>query len=532
MGKPALPLVAADGVTPLLAAANYTAADLQHQDLAGWYPRRVSADSALLWEQNTLVGRAEDQARNDGWAKGGIRRYLDNMIGSGLKLSARVDYQALGLSAEWGAEFNAEVEARYRLYAEDPDCYCDAGRRLTIGGIHRLMAASELVAGESLAISLWLERGGPSATAIMIVDPARLSNPMGEPESEYLRGGIELGAYGEPRAYWIRNSHPGDAFAWSADFLEWERVEREHPWGRRRVIHSYEMAQPAQSRGVSIFAPIVKKMKMIGRHDEVTLQAAVVDSLLGAYIESPLDHELTAQALGAGASDRLSAYQSARADYHGLTDTRFPAGGHSVPILFPGEKINLLSSQRPNGNFVAFQEFGLRNIASALGLSYEQLSMDWSKTNYSSARAALLEVWKFLSTQREFFAQRVASQIYALWLEEEIDSGRIRLPRGAPDFYQPGAPSAYCRARWMGPPRGHVDTEKEAKGDALRLELGSTDLQSVCAEQGRDWREVLQQRKVEMDYMRELGLTPPSWSAMNAAFPAEPQPAEQRGAGQ
>ncbi|MDT7953495.1 MAG: phage portal protein [Acetobacteraceae bacterium] len=53
----------------------------------------------------------------------------------------------------------------------------------------------------------------------------------------------------------------------------------------------------------------------------------------------------------------------------------------------------------------------LRHIASALGTSAEQLSQDWSKTNYSSARAALLESWKTLIRRRMDFATGVATPV-------------------------------------------------------------------------------------------------------------------------
>ena len=40
----------------------------------------------------------------------------------------------------------------------------------------------------------------------------------------------------------------------------------------------------------------------------------------------------------------------------------------------------------PHGNFETFAHEMQRVIAAVLGLSAEQLSQDWSKTNYSSAR--------------------------------------------------------------------------------------------------------------------------------------------------
>jgi capsid protein len=72
-------------------------------------------------------------------------------------------------------------------------------------------------------------------------------------------------------------------------------------------------------------------------------------------------------------------------------------GGVRIPILFPGEKVGFQAAARPNTAFAEFEAAALRNIAAGTGtVSYEQLSGDWSRTNYSSARASLLEIWKSL----------------------------------------------------------------------------------------------------------------------------------------
>ena len=128
-------------------------------------------------------------------------------------------------------------------------------------------------------------------------------------------------------------------------------------------------------------------------------------------------------------------------------------------MFYPGEKITLTQPGHPNAVFENFVRASLRNVASAMGISYEQLSMDWSQTNYSSARAALLEIWKGFTARKSAFADQWMSPIYGCWLEEAIDTGRIRVPAGAPEFRD--ARDAYIPAEWIGPGRGWVDPEKE-----------------------------------------------------------------------
>ena len=79
------------------------------------------------------------------------------------------------------------------------------------------------------------------------------------------------------------------------------------------------------------------------------------------------------------------------------------------------------------------------------------------------------------------------------------------------------APSALprariARARWIGPGRGYVDPLKEAQASTEKLANGTSNLEIECAEQGRDWEEVLEQGLVielrEKELRQQMGLEP------------------------
>jgi lambda family phage portal protein len=224
--------------------------------------------------------------------------------------------------------------------------------------------------------------------------------------------------------------------------------------------------------------------------------------VMAAFVESPFDHDQFASALGGG--EELSAYQQQRLDYYQAAPIN--VGGAKIAFTFPGEKVTLSKPSHPNSVFEAFERASLRNIASAMGMTYEQLSMDWGQVNYSSARAALLEVWRGFAARKEHFAQAFMAPVYAAWLEEAIDRGIVTLPKGAPDFAE--AKAAYCSAKWIGPGRGWVDPHKEATAATERLAAGLSTLERECAEQGADYLETIQQRARERKEMMALGLDP------------------------
>jgi lambda family phage portal protein len=506
----------------------YTAADRYSQELSTWHPGLGSANSDYAWDRDTIVSRQRDLVRNSGWASGAVSKHLDNVIGASFRLSAKPDFGALGLAAEWAAEWAEGVEARWRLYAEDPDHWIDATRQQNFSGLLGLAFRHDFVDGESFGIVLWLDSKpfGRYATTVQIIDPDRVSNPNGQADSETLRSGIELDVYGAPVAYHVRLAHPGDYTAGNRAY-QWERVARELPWGRRRMLHSLEKQRAGQVRGISPFAPIVERLKMLDKYDRIELQAALVNAIFAAFIESPFDHELIDEALSA---DKLNSYQTARADFHEKRQVALNSGVR-IPTLFPGEKLNFQAASRPASQFGEFEKACLRNIAAGLGLSYEQLSQDWSSTNYSSARAALLEVWKSFGRTRQRMAEQFATPLFVQWLEEGINRGDITLPDGAPDFYT--AKAAYCRVKWIGPARGWVDPVKEVQAAQMRMDTGISTLEDECADQGKDWQEVLQQRAREIAAMDKLGLKRPAWAdhaPPKDAGPDEAAPQNARGA--
>lgn len=474
------------------------------RELASWTPPLRSADAELLPDLNMLQARTHDISRNYALVSGGMQVQLDNIIGAGLKLVARPDYRVLGFDADWAEEWTRHVEAKFRMWAEDPDCYCDASRRQNLAGMIGSGYRSFLTTGEILATGEWLPRNRYRyATAIQLIDPARLSNPNGSQDSTRLRAGIELDTIGAAYGYHFRSALQSD-MRFGADTYTWKRVARETKWGRQQVIHIFEVERPGQTRGkASITAGLVKS-KMLEKFQDVSLEAAIVNSMYAAVIESEFNYTQVAEALGTdNPSNMATSVLGAQAEFHQGAPVKMD--GVKIPHLYPGEKLNFMPSNHPGPNYAEFEKSTLRHLAAALGISYEQLARDYSETNYSGARAGMIEAWKFFTSRRKQIAGRFASNIYALWLEEAIDRGDIEIPPSAPDFYE--AKTAWTRCDWIGPGKGHIDPLREAKADQLEMEMGTLTLEQACAERGYDWEEVLEQKAREQKRMKELGIT-------------------------
>lgn len=479
-------------------SAAYDAGDVMRQEIAGWRPNLGPADGELGYERADITARARDLVRNNGWAAGAVVKEVDAVIGASFRPSSKPDWRALDVSPEEATKLGREIEAAWRGYADDPRVLCDAARTTTMAGLFALAYRHYLADGDALGVLHW-EEGRPWSTVLRVLDPDLLSNPNDGGDAEEMRGGVEIDAHGAAMAYHFRSGHPNAPWAMARGY-RWDRIERETEWGRPQVVHFFDKHRDGQTRGVSRLASIAEKLKMEDKFGRVELQAAVLNAVLGAFIESPFDHDMVAGAMdGSDVSASALAYQDARSDFH--KQRKITLGGVQLPTLFPGEKIGFQSAQRPSAQFAEFETAVLRHIAAGLGISYEQLAADWSKTNYSSARAALIEIWRGWSARRTSFAQRFCQPVYIAWLEEAIDRGAIVLPSGWPDFYD--ALPHYSRAKWIGPGKGFVDPVKEIQAAAMRVKMGVSTLEDEAAElTGSDYEDNMAQ------IAREIGAMP------------------------
>lgn len=536
--KPQLGLIVDESGTPIkrrMDTANY-AAETYSAELAGWQPPYMSADTEWLPERELALARVHEQVRNNGMINGAMQTQLDNWVGAGLRLAAKPDWVALGVKdADAQSEWEDDVESKFLQWGGDLDCYCDAGRQLTFGGIIAQACRTFLMNFEVLATAEWMTRKGAKySTAIQMIDPMRLSNPNNQQDTTLLRGGILFDTMGAPERYFIASRLPSDFMSVDKALIEWKEVPRETPWGRRVVIHIFEQERPGQSRGKGGLVSVLARGRMLDRNERAHLQAAIQNAIFASFVTSPMDWQYVAAAMGSQDGDGLvENYLADRLEFHRDQLVRF--GDTRMPHLYPGEEIKHIQASHPHANFDSFERIFHRYMAAGMGLTYEQFSKDYSQTNYSGHRAALLDYWRFVTGRRVAVPGKLASLIYALWLEEAMDKGEVKTPAGAPSFLD--AKAAWCGAEWIGPGRGQIDPLKEANAAAAEDKSGWTNDEIECAERGRDWRQVYRQRAQEARYRqqvaKEYGVKPEDIKAGLAPAPSPfAKPGEKPGDGE
>lgn len=488
-----------------MASTAHDAASTSDNTLANWLPLAASADADLIPELSMLMPRARDLHRNNGYASGAVQTLKDNIVGSQIRLSAKPDIRLLNWTREDAHAWSGVVEAQFKTWANTTEC--DAGRSMSLLGLTVQALGGAVMNGDALAIPMWLPRQDAHwSTRLMVIESDRLQTPPNLSHRDDIRGGIEVDKHGAPVAYYIRKRHPGDSFA-RLGFLaaavgekDFERIPAFTQWGRRRVIHLHDKERSGQSRGKPAVTAVMKEFRNLGRFSDAKLKSAIVNALVAAFVESDLDPQTVADLFTTSAAEQNTSLQQYWRDTIGTYRTTLQ-GGAVIPLPM-GAKLSAFNPGQPEATFEPFMRNALRHIAAGLNIPYELLAKDFSQTNYSSARAALLEAWRYFQSRRRWLIDYWLNPIYELWFEEAANIGRVK----APDYYANKA--AYLSCRWVFSGRGWVDPVKEAQAAGLRMRYGLSTLESECAEQGEDWEEVTEQRGRERRYMEANGVVP------------------------
>lgn len=487
--------------------------------LIDWAPALKTADAALLPELKLGNARAEDVVRNNAFAANGVQLHIDNIIGHLFRLSHKPRWHQLGISQADAQAFARDVEQAWMEIAEDPvGCYLDAERKRTFTMIMRESMSVHTRLGEDCCTAEWIPRQGSLInTAIKQVSPKRLCNPGNATDTATRRGGVDVDRYGAAIGYHIRSQSHASFFGGDGMGFKWRRVQRETRFGRPMFIHTFEPSEDGQTRGANQFLSVLEQMQMLPKLQHTKLQNAIVNSMYAAVLESELGNDAAMGLIGGEiGSDQLTNFMMSVGAYHQSAGVRM--NGVKIPHLLPGERLNMQTSGNIDNGFAELESSVLRWLAAGLNVPYEPFAKDYRQSTYSSARASMLESWRYYMGRRKVIASRKASVIFRLVLEEMLHRKLVTLPRKASrDFYQGIA--AWCNAEWIGSGRLAIDGLKEVKEAVMRIESGLSSYEKELAQMGEDYQEIFAQQVREQQERKDAGLPPPSWMKLQELDP-------------
>jgi lambda family phage portal protein len=449
--------------------------------LAGAEGTNSSADQELVTSLRSLRSRARQLVRDASYAKSGKRIVQSNVIGTGVGLQSRV----LTTRGEPNKPVNAAIESAWKEWCKADQCH-------TGGGVHfsdmeRMLIGQVFEAGE-IFIRLHYQPFGASRIplSLEVIEAERIADELGGTgmlaPGNMVRLGVEVDRFYRPVAYYVRERHQGEFRLGIARSDMIERVPAE------QMCHLRIVERWPQTRGEPWLHTVIRKLQDIDGYSEAEIVAARASANYFASIK-PADPDTP---LAEKTTD-------------GTGTKEFPLEPGMVKILAAGEELAFHAPNRPNSAMDPFMRLMLREVAAGIGTSYESLSRDYSQSNYSSSRLALLDdrdLWRFVQL---WYVRNFREWLHPIWLQQAVLAG---VTPNVPVEAYAGDIERYSAVRYK--PRGWtwIDPTKEVEAFAKAVRNGFTTVTDVIAKtgDGSDIDDVLAGRREELDDMAEQEL--------------------------
>lgn len=458
--------------------------------LIGWIVDAGDAEDNIDLYSSTLRKRARDLYAGGGLARSGPQSLTTSVVGWGIQPKPKIDGNFLGMNDETREEAERCILREFRLWAENP--MCDAERRQDFYGLQGLAFLSMLMSGDVFALFGMKEnRRTPYQTTVRLLEADRICTPdsFGESVSKETDGGgrivdgVEIDREGAVIRYHVASRSP--LAQSNSGELTWTAIDAfGSETGCPNILHVMTHERPEQRRGVPFVAAEIEQLKQFGRYMNAELAANLVSSMLTAFIVSDEDDGKF------GLEDAVNESEKVTDD-----DLQLELAPGAVYNLPPGKKVETVNPLRSNTQFESFVNTCIMTIASSMGIPKEVLVKKY-ESNYTAARAALLDFWRTVRMYRTKFNASFNQPVYEQWLSEAVAAGRIN----APGFFDdPAVRQAWCGCLWMGASMGHVDPLKEVNAAAARIMNNITTQEQEAMEyNGNNWDEIVKQRTKEV----------------------------------
>jgi lambda family phage portal protein len=460
----------------LVGKRQYTGAQLGRL-LSDWNAPSTSQDAEGRMALRTLRNRVRDLGRNNDYVVNALRAIQNNVIGQGVKLQSQAKRKRGPGAGKMEGAVNEAIETAWKRWQRADSCHT-AGT-MAFPEIERMLARNVAESGEIFVRMIRQSFGrSPVPMAMEIIEADLLDeNYNGEsPLGNQIRMGVEVDKWLRPVAYHFFTQHPGDIQFGSVGDVAQKRIRVPAD----EVIHLYRVERPGQTRGVPWFASALTRLRHMSGYEEATVIAARASACQMGFIETP-DPEFEGE--GVESDQRVSSFEPGK-----------------ISTLAPGEKFTAFNPSQPSGLLDPFMRYMLRGVAAGGGVSYETLSKDYSQSNYSSSRLALLDdrdTWRQL---QQWMIEQFHQRVFEEWLRMAVLSNALNLPN-----YEVN-PEEYENVRWL--PRGWqwVDPAKEISAYKTAVRSGFMTLTDVVAQNGGDFEELAYARQREIELCDELEL--------------------------
>lgn len=471
-------------------------------------PISASADYAIIPDNELLNARARQIIRDNPIGAAAVRACVRNVVRKGIITVPKA--QPEGMPEELVMKFNNAWRKDFEAWASSAFA-CDVAEKQTYWQKQQLAVSERFSVGEHFIV--WSYEPNPLFVGLKLqaFEPEQLDTYIRgyvDPitgETRDVRGGIEINDKGAAVAYHFQPRPRNDYSPRPLRDMVPIRIEA------NRVLHYFRQTRVNQTHGVTELAPVMQRIRDVDRKDSADLWASIMEACIGLIIQrnnpTPYPYSPTVQPASGDTGATSSGMRTA----------------DMVPgMIFegqPGEEIKPFAPQRPGNTYEPYIRTQQRLIGAGMGMSYEQITRDFTQGTYSSQRQSMLEDGNEWSMEQDLLIEKIIDPIKNLWLALWVYEGRapISFDMFARDRF------GWGNVTYVLPPKLWIDPEKEISALLIGVKMGFITLEEVGTQYGVDIVTQLKQRAREEQSKQQLGL--PATGAEPMPTQPQPQPA-------
>lgn len=448
---------------------NYDAGNFDRLN-AGWIAYNQSAEQTDRYSRDTVRARARDLERNSDMANSVIGAYKRNVVGLGWTLQARTGQEAL----------NRKIEEAWAEWCRRKNC--DVTETQSFHQMLRMAVKRKKVDGGILFKKCYTS-GGLVPFKLQALEVDELDSGRASPKNPSCRviGGIEFNTYNKAVGYWIQQ--------YSVDgFSQMEPVYVP----AKDIIYYFTKNRPSQVREMSDLCQSITRVRDANEFMTAVSVKERIAACLAVFIK-----KITPSFVGfGGGGGRMPAYDNRiSGDYEGK---KISPG--MIKELNAGDEIQVVNPAGQATDAASYVKLQQRLIGAGQGLSYEATSRDMSQSNYSSARQGSIEDEQTYIEDVELLQEVVMDEVYETFLISGVLSGLFDIPGFWDDKRK------YLKHEWVAAPKKWIDPLKEANATKIALQTGQKTFQQIAAENGKDWKDQIDETVAVLEYARKKGL--------------------------
>lgn len=417
-----------------------------------WVTQSKSANHIIRESLPILRERSRQLFMDNAYAKRAIQIISSNTVGTGIRPSPQFAGKAQA----------DKMKALWKYWAEKKRCDFDGV--FDFYGLQLLVMKTVVMSGECIVLK---RRTKDLKVPIKLqvlegdyIDSDKDSWGATDGNGEYMVQGVVFGPGGVRKGYWLFDKHPSERGVGTSKFYE-----------AADVVHVYRVERPGQVRGVPFGTSSMLRIKDFDDYEDAELIRQKIAACYAIFVTDPQgDGQLTE-----GEKEEAAKVEPGMIEY-------LPAG-----------KQVTMASPPATQNYDEYSTKILQGVAMGYDVTYESLTGDLSKVNFSSARMGWLEFHRILNEyQRYMVIPMFCERVYSWFLEGAAVAlnynGDLELD-----------------VAWTAPRREMINPAEELKAMETAVRNGFMSWQEVIRQSGYEPQALIAEIKEDYDLFDKNG---------------------------